>query len=411
MADLRLDSTDGEYLVLSGVDGETHRLLIDETLRKAVRREVFSSTDAETLSPREIQLEIRAGVSIDDLVAKTGASLEYIEKFAAPVLDELAHVVRRALSVRITMAGDRYSETTQAEFGDVIANRLASQGVVNQQWTARKSDNGGWQLNCSFGESHATWAFDPRKLTLSPENETAVSLSTQQSLTDAPIPRLRPVVVTGGVEAAKPAVAPAVVSEPEPEAGQVFELEVVADPEPEFTPEPEFLLVPDEEPEPDFPDDHIAPVTSITADLGKTVDFDGVVEFGRESAAAPASAGTDDLTNTADLLDALRRRRIERERDVLSTATGMIDIIPQAEEEPVPAAPAVTSGFVPTFAAPLASEPEELAVDADSDFDGIDEPAPDTAAVDIVEAEKPKKPGRQSMPSWDEIVFNTRSDD
>ncbi|MEY4411458.1 MAG: hypothetical protein RLZ69_1032, partial [Actinomycetota bacterium] len=27
------------------------------------------------------------------------------------------------------------------------------------------------------------------------------------------------------------------------------------------------------------------------------------------------------------------------------------------------------------------------------------------------ESEKPKKPGRSSMPSWDEIVFNTRHDD
>jgi len=398
MADLRLDSSDGEYLLLSGADGETHRLLIDETLRKAVRREVFSAADTEGLSPREIQLEIRAGVSIDELVQKTGANLEYIEKFAAPVLDELAHVVRRALSVRITMAGDRYSETTQAEFGDVIANRLATQGIVNQQWSARKSDNGGWQLNCRFGDSNATWAFDPRKLTLSPENETAVSLSTQQSLTDAPIPRLRPVVVAGGVvESPKPVPA----SEPEPLA----ELVSLPEPEPELDEEPEqlFELEVVEEIETDFPEDHIAPVTSITADLGKTVDFEGVVEFGRESSPAPASTPADDLTNTADLLDALRRRRIEREREVLSTATGMIDIVPEPHAEPAAEPATSTSGFVPTFAEPLeTSEP---------DFDGIDEPAPETAPVDVIDAEKPKKPGRQSMPSWDEIVFNTRSDD
>lgn len=403
MADLRLDSTDGEYLVLSGADGETHRLLIDESLRKAVRREAFSSADTEGLSPREIQLEIRAGVTIEELAQKTGASLDYIEKFAAPVVDELLHVVRRALSVRITMAGDRYSETTQAEFGDVIANRLASQGVVNQAWSARKSDNGGWQISCRFGDSHATWAFDPRKLTISPENELAVSLSTQQSLTDAPIPRLRPVVATS-VEAAAATPSPA-VSPPPQEAKSV----VTPVAEPAFAPEPTFLIAPDEASEPDFPEDHIAPVTSITADLGKTVDFEGVVEFGRDSMPAPESAGTADLTNTADLLDALRRRRIEREQDVLSAATGVIDIVvePEAEPEieiPEPAAAPATSGFIPTFAEPVQSVDSE-------DFDGVDEPAPETAAVDVVEAEKPKKSGRASMPSWDEIVFNTRSDD
>ncbi|MEY2915404.1 MAG: hypothetical protein RL454_333, partial [Actinomycetota bacterium] len=149
--------------------------------------------------------------------------------------------------------------------------------------------------------------------------------------------------------------------------------------------------------------------TSITADLGRTVEFDGVIEFGRESAPAPASAGTDDLTNTADLLDALRRRRIERERDVLSTATGIIDIVPQSEAETEETS--VGSAFVPTFAAPIAAVAQELETQLEPDFDGIDEPTPETAPVDIVEADKPKKAGRQSMPSWDEIVFNTRHDD
>ncbi|MEY4391281.1 MAG: hypothetical protein RLZZ400_1024, partial [Actinomycetota bacterium] len=107
MVELRLESSDGEYLVLESPDGNSYRLLIDEGLRKAVRRESVSPDDSNRISPRDIQLEVRAGVSIDELATKTGASLEYLEKFAAPVIDELAHVVKSALSVRITMAGDR----------------------------------------------------------------------------------------------------------------------------------------------------------------------------------------------------------------------------------------------------------------------------------------------------------------
>ena len=147
-----------------------------------------------------------------------------------------------------------------------------------------------------------------------------------------------------------------------------------------------------------------SPVTvaagSLTEDLGKTAEFEGVVPFGRETAeAAPASQDASDLTNTADLLDALRKRRIERERDVISTNTGSMAAISDVDvvDEPAPAV-------------------EDISQLSDADIE-FDEGA--TAKIDIVpsdadetsaEAEKPK-PKRTSMPSWDEIVFNTRSDD
>lgn len=422
MADLRLENLDGEFLVLSLPTGETHRLIVDDALRRAVRREVISTDDSNIISPREIQLEVRAGVTIEAIVAKTGASAEYVTKFAAPVIDELAHVVKSALSVRITMAGDRYSETTQVEFGEVIANRLAGQGVVTYDWSARKSDNGGWQLSCKYEGQQAVWAFDSRKLALSPENELAVGLSSQQSLTDGPVPRLRSVIDSPAVEstgntatliAPAPAIAPATAIapaqeasvEPTPAAASV-DVPIIAEPtlaavEEYTTPVKLGPVTPIwEEPvqesqlsKPRQPaqNDRPAPVANITADLGQTVEFDGVVTFGRattlDSDAVDSGAG---LANTADLLDALRRRRLEREQDVLNTNTGAINLVDLSQ------------------------------VSVNDDFDGIDEPAPDTTPVDVVlqdsedeqvEAEKPKKAARPSMPSWDEIVFNTRSDD
>jgi len=422
MADLRLENIDGEYLLLSLPTGETHRLVVDDALRRAVRREAISSDDSNLISPREIQLEVRSGVTIDDLVQKTGASLDYIQKFAAPVIDELAHVVKSALSVRITMAGDRYSETTQVEFGEVIANRLATQGVVTYAWSARRSDNGGWQLTCKYDDASAVWAFDSRKLALSPENELAVGLSTQQSLTDGPIPRLRSVTELGSessvalvTEAAPVLTAPQVVlapvsnlvepvvqeaeSEQESEPVQEAKTEVVGTPQPpawEPQVEESQLPKPRQAPQPE----RLAPVTHLTADLGQTVEFDGVVTFGRSVSDGTTSEGDsgESLANTADLLDALRRRRLEREQDVLSTNTGAIGL-----------------GDLTDLSV------EEGSADASDDtFDGVDDPAPDTLPIGLVsnaddaeaiEPEKPKKSARPSMPSWDEIVFNTRNDD
>jgi hypothetical protein len=395
MTDLRFESSDGEYLLLEGADGTSYRLLIDDGVRRAIRRDVVTDADAAKVSPREIQLEIRAGLTIEDIVAKTGASFDYVEKFAAPVIDELAHITSSALSVRITMAGDRYSETTQVEFGDVIANRLATAGVVNYTWTVRKSDNGGWQLHCNYGDKIATWAFDPRKLALTPENENAISLSTQQSLTDGPIPKLRPVVVTDHIEGAASSQPTEVISAPaapavEEPAASPF-LRSVA---------PVAQTPVAETPVAETPAAPVAPAAPATA-----------------PSAAPASPANEApaLSETANLLDALRKRRLEREG---------------VTERPEP----VTSGFIaPSFdddtfeeeATQESAYEDELSQEieaestitapvtvihdnyTDADTQAIELPAEE----EVVEEAKPKKPGRTSMPSWDQIVFSTKPED
>jgi hypothetical protein len=387
MTDLRFESSDGEYLLLEGSDGTSYRLLIDDGVRRAIRRDVVTDADAAKVSPREIQLEIRAGLTIEDIVAKTGASFDYVEKFAAPVIDELAHITSSALSVRITMAGDRYSETTQVEFGVVIANRLATAGVVNYTWTVRKSDNGGWQLHCNYGDKIATWAFDPRKLALTPENENAISLSTQQSLTDGPIPKLRPVVVTDHIEGAASSQPTEVISPPAAPAVE----------EPAASPFLRSVAPVAQTPVVETPAAPVGPATAPSA-----------------SPAAPANEAPA-LSETANLLDALRKRRLEREG---------------ATERPEP----VTSGFIaPSFdddtfedeATQESAYEDELSQEieaestitapvtvihdnyTDADTQAIELPAEE----EVVEEAKPKKPGRTSMPSWDQIVFSTKPED
>ena len=397
MTDLRFESSDGEYLLLEGADGTSYRLLIDDGVRRAIRRDVVTDADAAKVSPREIQLEIRAGLTIEDIVAKTGASFDYVEKFAAPVIDELAHITSSALSVRITMAGDRYSETTQVEFGDVIANRLATAGVVNYTWTVRKSDNGGWQLHCNYGDKIATWAFDPRKLALTPENENAISLSTQQSLTDGPIPKLRPVVVTDHIDGATNSQPTEVISTPaapavEEPAASPFLRSVAPVAQ---TPVAETAAAP------------VAPAAQVTTPSAAPA-------VTAAASAAPANEAPA-LSETANLLDALRKRRLEREG---------------VTERPEP----VTSGFiVPSFdddtfedeATQESAYEDELSQEievestitapvtvihdnyTDADTQAIELPAEE----EVVEEAKPKKPGRTSMPSWDQIVFSTKPED
>lgn len=335
MIELRFLRTDGDFIVLENSEGETFRVAIDEPVRRAARRDSAAPQSTGNLSPREIQDEVRSGTGIAELAAKTGASIDYIEKFAAPVLDELAHVVQTALSVRITVAGDRYSETAQVEFGSLILERLSASGYANVTWSSSKPEFGDWRVTCDLGDTHATWVFDLKKLSLSPDNELAVQLSATQSFADSPIPKLK----------AMPA---------QPANPQVPDTSAVP---------AAFAKPKNSQPE------------NATGDLGDTLEFDGVIPFGRTKPAEPAEPTMgENLANTADLLDALRKKRLEREAIEAET-----QVVPELETE------AEATQVIET---PVAAEPVEPAE---------------------VES-KPAKKGRAAVPSWNDIVFGTRPD-
>ncbi len=92
-----------------------------------------------------------------------------------------------ALSVRISVAGDRHTDISHIEFGEIIGARLESSQASNISWRARRDENHNWLVTVTFdidgNDSSATWSFEPKRMVLSPENETAIKLSTQDSLT------------------------------------------------------------------------------------------------------------------------------------------------------------------------------------------------------------------------------------
>ena len=331
MKDIKFLGADGDFLLLETAEGVRYRLLIDETVRRASRGDAQSQLDAPTLSPREIQEEIRVGRSIADIIAASGAPEEYIRKFAQPVLDELNHAVLNALTVRLEIAGDRFNEPTTREFGDIIKSRLAASGAGIERWSALKAPDQGFFIYCEFelnGETKkATWSYNPKRLALSPENDVAISLSSQDRLATQ-APRLRPVA-----------------TEP----------------------------------------------TSITESLGETVDL--VRSIPTSAAPLNTSASQPEesaISETADLLDALRKKRNERE------SVEQLDPHPSTEGLRI-------VEYVPE---PIAEEEEP-----DSTFFEAEiEPEPTPAPVNSDSTNSPKR-GRASIPSWDQIVFGTKTED
>ena len=92
MQELRLSGADGDFLKLETQDGQKFQLAIDESLKSAVRNHTTFDKSSVTLSPREIQAEIRAGATVEELVKRWNDPIEYVAKFAQPIIDELGHI-------------------------------------------------------------------------------------------------------------------------------------------------------------------------------------------------------------------------------------------------------------------------------------------------------------------------------
>ncbi len=363
MDDIRLFETDGDFLVLEAQDGQKFRLLVDEGVRSSIKKEPRIALDSISITPREIQEEIRNGASIDQLVSQSGASFEFIEKFAAPVIAELEHIVSSALSVRLTIAGDRYNDTSQIEFGEIINGRLVTSGAHAINWLAKKIEPNSWHVIANYtlngAQGSATWAFDPRRLTLSPESETAVTLSSQETINNSVIPKLRTVDTANGSETV---VMPDVIP-----IGRAAELETPIAQLPPVTSDTFENSIQDSSHE------NLNPVPSTPAAFLKPVQ--------------PPVAAPEPLSATADLLEALRRKRTEREE----TSEETIDL----QSHPASASVRVIDIEVTN------ATPEQVLEPVGEETD----PSPTTTTNNA-----PKK-GRATMPSWDEIVFGTKADD
>lgn len=181
MRELNPIGREGDSLLLVTKDGERFSLAVDDTLLKTIKEHRLPDSNTNQLSPRQIQDAIRSGVTITELSETSGTSLDLIERFAHPVIEELLHMVELAKSVRIEQPADRFNEVSKRPFGEVIEEKLIQSQAAEIEWSAKRGSNAVWEVSVAFsraGESGmATWTFDPRKYLLTPETTMAATLS------------------------------------------------------------------------------------------------------------------------------------------------------------------------------------------------------------------------------------------
>jgi len=339
MEDLRVVEVQDGALIVSGTNGTQYRLAVDSALQSRLRQSRGPSGAGPKLAPREIQAHIRSGMSAEDVASVTGADLEYIQRFEGPVMAEREFVVTSAQAVPVHVAGETDSLTSSRTFGSAIRERLHELSAADERWASWKDSESGWIVKLAFTASDiahdARWKFDPKRQSLIPLNNEAKTLSQQGEPTGALIPRLRAVASTDHA-----------ADSTRFDSG-AFDIDDL-----------------DDEPEPIRP-----------AELPVMRDRSAEAGVGNQ---------------TADLLDALRRRRGEREPasfdadddDSIANVSSessmrLLDPPTAAECREVPASPQAT-------ATPQATAPQPTAK---------------------------SRRRRVAMPSWDDIVFGTKPDE
>lgn len=358
MQDLRVIGVENGALLVVSDEGTKYRIAIDEVMQSKLRQAIPDHGSGRKLAPREIQAHIRSGMSAQDVASITGVPLDYIQKFEGPVLAEREFVVTSALNVPVHTAMETDPLGGGSTFGTVIRERLYDLSAVDERWASWKEIGGGWVVKLAFTaeqiDRDARWRFDPKKAALSPLNNEAITLSQQGDATGTLVPRLRAV----GDEDRLP-------DQSRFDSGA-------------------------------FTAEELSPREPGRGEAGARLE---AVPYGRLDDAPPAvsdaainrapTADENESNQTADLLEALRRRRGERE------SANFTDDTTDGKASHLP------NGTIRLVDIPL----DVFGNDTD------DRPGNTSPQPNVFQPRASSRKGRASMPSWDEIVFGARSDD
>ena len=225
MSELRLTgkNPEGTHITLTNGTGDEFTVRISDTLRATVNQPrltaVVASDDEQVMSVKEIQRRLRAGETMDAIARDGRISVEKVERFAGPILQERVYILDQAFAVVLRKESARDQET----FRDVVIARLAPMGVDSESlsWNTWRSEDGTWTIDLSYpnrdGYGSATWNFDLNRRSVNATNENARWMLGQE-----PAPRTQ----TPGLVHAEPSHPSRIVdsfSQSEPEAEPVRE--------------------------------------------------------------------------------------------------------------------------------------------------------------------------------------------
>ncbi|WP_072313644.1 septation protein SepH [Agrococcus sp. Marseille-P2731] len=412
MQQLSVIGVEDDVLILESESGERFRVPV-ESLPEHRRPAAAIPARERKARPRDIQSLIRGGMTAEEVASTTGEELAYIERFEGPVVAEREHVLDSALSIPVA-SGDIDPLAGETTFGAAIGERLDDLRATDRSWSAWKDGDGGaWSVRLRFTteaiQHEALWGYEPKKATLTPRGKEATSLSQTGDATSVLVPRLRAIdrqqrpTTPDAAPAPTPAPAedggaPPISQRATPDAARrdtgrfdsdAFRIQRGTARSAPAPVEPGVGLEQavessrateqsaSERTNERAPERPKEPTKADNPWLRRRGGEVGSQPENVQAAAINRPAASTQPNHTAELLDALRRRRTEREAALRTAESGPAPVEPEQQPIVEPAAEA--------------ERPQR---------------ANGTGPVGTR-----KRGSRASMPSWDEIVFGSRSDD
>jgi hypothetical protein len=203
-------SQDGTSLIVATDNGDELAIPVDDQLRAALRgdRPRLGQLEIEmenTLGPRDIQSRIRSGQSLEDVGRVAGIPLDRVERFAAPVLAERAHIATIAMSSSVRRRGET---SGHRNLRLALSEKLLKRGVDIDTiaWDSFRTEDGRWSVSADYlsGETtrKAVFLFDLQGRFSVAANDEARWVLGEQSTLKGPQPgRRRPNTSESGSEA------------------------------------------------------------------------------------------------------------------------------------------------------------------------------------------------------------------
>jgi hypothetical protein len=391
-------SDDGKMIILETPQGEWIEVPFDASL-VAPRTQPPAPVEKNevVLSPREIQSRIRHGISVEELAALSGSSVERIMAFASPILAERSHVALRASKTIIRRASGA------GPLADVIEARLAAHGVDFDvvEWDSFRREDGRWTVIVSYPSSDGVrtghWLFDVRNSALVPADEEARWLIGEAPPTragDTPVAYQETTIVQMPV-----------VDRPQPHLPQLHQTQVtkreVPLPAAPTTEKPEIRLI--ENPVFDDSDTHApTPSESNSSGLHSVPDpMPEVVDAVPAAESAQVEESVEPIIEMSE--ESPRVERILVFKDEFSE--------PELQEFPLESrtedAELFTQIPTETFTEELEehTEPTTVTIEEVEEVFFPSEAAPDTQDIEAPQREVTIEVKQRKAPSWDEILF------
>lgn len=184
MSELRLTgkTPDGVHLALTDQNGLEFSLRISDTLRATVNQPRLTAVPVgeknEAISVKEMQRRLRAGETMDSIARDGNVSVEKVERFSGPILQERIFIIDQVHGLSPRREG-KDSGRDNLTFIELVVSKLAPRGVDidTLNWNSWRLEDGTWMIELHYpnrdGSGVAQFNYDIQRRSISALDENA----------------------------------------------------------------------------------------------------------------------------------------------------------------------------------------------------------------------------------------------